>query len=158
MGKIVLLHLRPGDKRTLENLLRTEKDARLRQRYQYVLLCFKRPTREVAKDVNLSERQLRRIISFYRKSGIDGLKYGKPTGRPSRLSDKKQERIISIIESNPQGWETKQIRDLIYKEGGILYAKRHIYRIAQKWGFAEVIPRTKSRRRNDKEVINFKKT
>ncbi len=152
-----LLSLRPSDKRTLQEHLRMEKDAKMWQRYNCILLCAKKPRTEVGKDIGMSYRNLQRLLSAYKKRGIDGLQYKIPPGRPSRLSERKQQKIISIIESNPQGWETKQIREIIQKKGGVLYTKRHIYRIAQKWGFAEVTPRTKSRRQNEKEVRLFKK-
>ncbi len=158
MGKTVLLRLRKGDKGVLEKLLRTEKDARMWKRYQSMLLCSKKPRKEVAEQVGMTPRNLEYLMTAYGKEGIGGLRYKTPPGRPSRLSKRKQERIISIIESNPQGWDTKHIWEIITKKGGITYTKRHIYRIAQKWGFAEVVPRTKSRRQNEIEVKKFKKS
>ena len=157
MGKTVLLHLRKGDKGILEKLLRLETDAKMWKRYQSIFLCSKKPRKEVADQAGMTYRNLEYLITAYRERGIEGLKYKKPPGRPSELSKKKQEKIISIIESNPQGWDTKHIREIIMTKGGVTYTKRHIYRIAQKWGFAEVVPRTKSRRQNETEVKNFKK-
>ena len=157
MRPIELLTLPKRDKKRLETLLRIEKDAKMWRRYNILVLCSRIPRHKIVDEMKISLRGIGRITAVYKKHGLDGLKYKKPPGRPSKLSKKKQEKIISIIESNPQGWDTKHIREIVIERGGVTYTKRHIYRIAQKWGFAEVVPRTKSRMQNDIEVKHFKK-
>lgn len=157
MGKIVLLHLRPGDKRILENLLRTEKDAKMWQRYNCILLCVKKPRKEVGKTIHMSYRNLQRIVLAYKEKGIEGLKYGKPTGRIPKIPEQKVEKIIKILDSNPYGWETKNIRDTIIKQTGVTYTNRHITRIAHKWGYTKVVPRPRNRRMSPSALYQFKK-
>jgi len=152
-----LLLLRPGDKRILEKFLRTERDVRMWQRYQSILLCSKKPKKEVAKTVNMTYRSLNTLTTAYKKKGIEGLKYKKPPGRTPKISEEKRTEIISILDRNPQGWETKQVKELIIKKTGVVYTDRHITRIAHKWGFARVIPRPKNRRMSPSALYQFKK-
>jgi len=71
---------------------------------------------------------------------------------------KTQEKIVKIIDSYPYGWSTKQIQKLVSERCGVRYSKRQVYRISQRWGFAEVTPRPKSNRRASKSTVyRFKK-
>lgn len=151
------LSLRPSDKRNLQDHLRTEKDAKMWQRYNCILLCTKKPRREVAEEINMSYRNLQRIVAAYKKNGIDNLRYKIPPGRPPEISEEKRKEIISTIDKNPHGWETKQIKELIIKETGVVYTNRHITRIAHRWGFSKVVPRPRNRRMNPSKVRYFKK-
>lgn len=152
-----LLSLRPGDKRILEKLLRTERDSKMWQRYQSILLCSKKPKKDVAKTVNMTYRNLNTLTTAYKKKGVKGLRYKKPTGRTPKISEEKRTEIISILDKNPEGWETKQVKELIIKKTGVVYTNRHITRIAHKWGFAMVIPRPRNRRMSPSAVYQFKK-
>jgi transposase len=157
MGKTVLLHLRPGDKRILEKSLRTERDAKMWQRYNGILLCVRKPRKEVAKELRMTYRNLQYIIASYKKKGIEGLKYRKPPGKTPKITEEKKEKIIKILDSNPYGWETKNIRDTIIKQAGVTYTNRHITRIAHKWGYAKVVPRPRNRRMSPSALYQFKK-
>ncbi|MCW6159778.1 MAG: winged helix-turn-helix domain-containing protein [Candidatus Micrarchaeales archaeon] len=157
MRPAVLLALRKGDKGRLKGLLHREKDVKMWQRYRLILLCSKRPRRDVAKEANMSYNHLGLIVAAYSKDGIEGLRYKTPPGRPSEIPEKKKEKIISILESSPYGWETKRIKETIIKETGVVYTDRHITRIAHKWGFAMVVPRSENRRMSKPAVYQFKK-
>lgn len=152
-----LLSLRPSDKRTLKDRLRTEKDAKMWQRYNCILLCAKKPRREVGTEINMSYRNVLRIVSTYKRKGVDGLYCKIPTGRPPEISEEKRTEIISILDKNPEGWETKQVKELIVKKTGVTYTNRHITRIAHKWGFSRVVPRPRNRRMSSSAVYQFKK-
>jgi transposase len=129
-----LLSLRPGDQRILEKLLRTKRDSKMWQRYRSILLCSKKPKKDVAKTVNMTYRNLNTLTSAYKKKGVKGLRYKKPPGRTPKISEEKRTEIISILDKNPEGWETKQVKELIIKKTGVVYTNRHITRIAHKWG------------------------
>lgn len=152
-----LLTLRKGDKRILEKRLRTEKDAKMWQRYNCILLCVEKPRKEVADGIKMSSRNVQRIISAYKKGGIEGLHYKIPSGRPPEISEEKRKEIISILDRNPQGWETKSVKELIIKKTGVSYTNRHITRIVHKWGFNRVVPRPRNRKMSPSAVYQFKK-
>ena len=150
-----LLTLRKSDKVKLEGLLHVERDAKMWQRYNGILLCTKKPRKEVAKDLRMTYRNLQIIVKAYKKKGIEGLKYGKPTGRIPKITEEKKEKIIKILDSNPYGWETKNIRDTIIKHVGVTYTNRHVTRIAHKWGYTKVVPRSRNRRMSPSALYQF---
>ncbi|MFZ0512390.1 MAG: winged helix-turn-helix domain-containing protein [Candidatus Nitrosopolaris sp.] len=41
-----------------------------------------------------------------------------------------------------QGWTTKQVRDIIFRECGVRYHYTHVYRILHKWGFKQKIKKS----------------
>ncbi len=157
--KPVPLSLSKKEKELLEAALHDEKNVRQWKRYK-AILCraeINNPL-EVARIAGIEKRQLDRYVEAYRKNGISSLKIKKQTGRPSSIPEKKREKIVEIIDSNPYGWSTKQIQNLVYEKSGVKYSERHTYRLAQKWGFAEVVPRPKSKRQASKSTIyRFKK-
>jgi len=152
-----LLSLRPSDKRNLENRLRTEKDVKMWQRYNCILLCAKKPRYDVGDEIHMSYRNMQRLVSAYKRKGIAGLAYKIPPGRPPEISEKKRKEIVSILDGDPEGWETKKVKELIVKKTGVIYTNRHITRIAHKWGFAMVVPRPRNRRMSPSAVYQFKK-
>ena len=152
-----LLTLRKGDKRLLQEHLRVEKDAKMWQRYSCILLCTKKPRKDVAEESNLDYSTINRFINAYKQSGVEGLKHRKHPGRPPKVSEERRKEIVSIIDSNPYGWETKRIKELIVKRTGVVYTDRHVTRIAHKWGFAMVVPRPRNRRMSPSAVYQFKK-
>jgi transposase len=152
-----LLILPKGDRGKLMELLRTEKDAKMWQRYQSILLCSKKPKKEVAKMVNMTYRNLNTLTTAYKKKGIEGLKYRKPPGKTPKITEEKKEKIIKILDSNPYGWETKNIKDTIIKQAGVTYTNRHVTRIAHKWGYTKVVPRPRNRRMSPSALYQFKK-
>ena len=153
------LSLSKKEKEHLEALLQSEKNSKQWKRYKSILARAEvNDPPKVAKIIGISTRQLDRYTETYRKDGIDGLKIKKQTGRPSSIPEKKREKIVEIIDSNPYGWSTKQIQNLVYEKSGVKYSKRHTYRLAQKWGFAEISPRPKSNRQASRSTIyRFKK-
>lgn len=159
MNTPVLLSLSKKEKEQLEALLHNEKNVKQWKRYKAILTRAEiNDPEEAARITGISTRQLSRHVESFRQKGIEGIKIKKQTGRPSLVSKRKQEKIIKIIGSNPYGWSTKQIHKLVYEKSGVKYSKRQVYRISQKWGFAEVAPRPKSNRRASKSTVyRFKK-
>lgn len=159
MNTPVPLSLSMKEREQLTALLQSEKNVKLWKRYRAILVRSEvNNPEEAAKIIGISTRQLSRHIEAFRQNGIEGVKIKKQTGRPPFVSKKKQEKIVKIIDSNPYGWSTKQIQKLVSEECGIRYSKRQVYRISQKWGFAEVTPRPKSNRRaSESTVYRFKK-
>ena len=77
----------------------------------------------------------------FSKKGINGLKDKSKSGRPTEIPKELAIRIRKELLGSKQGWTTKQVRDIIFKEGGVRYHYTHIYRILHKWGFKQKIPR-----------------
>jgi putative transposase len=80
-------------------------------------------------------------LDRFSKEGINGLKDRSKSGRPSEIPKEVAVRIRKELLGSKQGWTTKQVRDTIFKEGGVRYHSTHIYRILHKWGFKQKVPR-----------------
>lgn len=159
MNTPVPLSLSTKEKEQLEALLHDEKNVKQWKRYKAILTRAEiNDPKEAARIAGISTRQLDRHVEAFRQKGIGELEIKKQSGRPSFVPKQKQEKIVKIIDSNPYGWSTKQLHKLVYEKSGIRYSKRQVYRISQKWGFAEITPRPRSRRRASKSTIyRFKK-
>jgi transposase len=77
----------------------------------------------------------------YEAEGIDGLATKPRSGHPKAMSEKRYQSIKREVTTKNQGWETKQIRELIRKKSGVLYSERHVIRIAHDWGLSLKVPR-----------------
>jgi transposase len=56
------------------------------------------------------------------------------------------------------GWTVKEVRELIRKEGHIVYTERHILRLMQKWGIRAIVPDKRLLRKASREErLAFKK-
>lgn len=77
------------------------------------------------------------------------------SGRPTEIP-KVAVRIRKELLGSKQGWTTKQVRDIIFREGRYYYT--HVYRILHKWGFKQKIPRkVHVNTASNKEKEDFKK-
>ena len=72
---------------------------------------------------------------------MEGLKNRSKSGRPSDIPEQTIYEIKNELSSGKQGWNTKQVEDLIVKKSGIRYHYTHIYRLMHKWGFKQKVPR-----------------
>ena len=55
-----------------------------------------------------------------------------------------------------RGWQTKDVQVLIKSKFGVSYGSRHIRRIISNLGFVRLVPRPRHKRRNQKDVDEFK--
>src|SRR3982750_675960 len=96
---------------------------------------------QVARDLHQSKSWASGWLKRYDKEGIEGLKTRQKSGRPSELTEEISYQIKKELKESNQGWTTKQVEELIIKKSGIKYHYIHIYRILQKWGFKQNVPR-----------------
>jgi transposase len=74
--------------------------------------------------------------------GVAGLKNKPKSGRHPDIPKEILHEIKSeLIASIKQGWTTKQVTNRIIRKTGIKYHYIHIYRLMQKWGFKQKVPR-----------------
>ena len=80
-------------------------------------------------------------LDKFSKEGVGGLKDRSKTGRPPNIPEELAMRIRTKLLESKQGWTTKQVNDIIFRESGKSYHYIHIYRILHKWGFKQKVPR-----------------
>ena len=93
-----------------------------------------------AKELHRSRTWASDWLARYREEGIEGLRDRPKSGRPPELSQEVVLKIRKKLKESRQGWTTKQVNEMIVKEGGIQYHSHHIYRPLHKWGFKQKVP------------------
>jgi len=143
----------------LSNASKKEKDGNILRRIQMVLYTFKGETiREVEERMQCPHS----LVIYWKKryvlEGLDGLKTRKKSGKPKLISRRKEEKLKKMIsvEDTKNPWTTKRVCELIKKETGIIYTRRHVQRILHKWNFNLLVPRpTFWQKASGEEIKNF---
>jgi len=137
--------------------LKRIKDPVIQNRLLMVRDAFHQPLRDVAASYGCTHGKVDYWKKRYEKSGLLGLYTKKQTGRPKKIS-KKQEIILrrTVRKHNiKQGWQTKQIRQLIHEESGVKYSFRQAIRITQSWGLGKIKPRPRYAFSKQEDRDNF---
>lgn len=112
----------------LDELYRTTKDVRLRQRAQLVLLAAEKGlvAAEIGEIVRLSEESVRRWLKRYVAEGIEGL-YDQPRpGAASAITDEYRTQMVSAVRRRPRSldlpfsmWTCQRLADYLAEATGI---------------------------------------
>lgn len=118
----------PEQLETLDELYRSTKDVRLRQRAQVVLLAAENGmvAAEIGGIVRLSEESVRRWLKRYMAEGIEGLKDDPRPGRPGDVTAKYVIRLLEAVRRRPRSldlpfslWTCQRLADYMAEETGI---------------------------------------
>lgn len=144
----------------LEDLYKTEPDPDVKERLLLVLKVKGDemiPAR-IAKELHRSRTWASDWLTRYKKEGVQGLKDRPKSGRPPKVTPEIVVKIKKRLKESKQGWTTKQVNEMIVKEGGVYYHRIYIYKLLHTWGFKQKVPRkvhVNTASREDKE--GFKK-
>ena len=88
----------------LDELYRTTKDARLRQRAQMILLAAEQKQRSqaIAEIVRKNERTVRRWLKRYSAEGIEGLKSRPRPGKPRKVTIDYRDKLMATVRRRPR--------------------------------------------------------
>jgi len=112
----------------LEELYRTTKDVRIRQRVQIVLLAAEKKlvAAEIAEIVRLDEQSVRRWLKRYIAEGIEGLKDAPRPGAPATVTEEYRAKLVSAVRRRPRSigqpfslWTCQRLADYLAEETGI---------------------------------------
>ncbi len=95
----------------------------------------------VVKDLHRSKPWASYWLDRYNTAGIEGLRNKPKSGRPTELPKDVILKIRKKLSENKQGWSTKQVNNMLVKEGGVQYHYTHVCRLLHKWGFKQKVPR-----------------
>ena len=127
----------------LEHLYKTESDPDVKERLLLVLKVKGDemiPAR-IAKELYRSRTWVSDWLTRYKKEGVEGLKDRPKSGRPPKLTPEIVVKIKKRLKESKQGWTTKQVNEIIVKDGGVCYHHIYIYTLLHKWGFKQKVPR-----------------
>lgn len=141
-------------KSELEALYRGEKDPKVRERLLFVLrvegdgVIPAHAAKELHRSKPWASYWLER---FSEEGGVDGLRDKPRSGRPTKLPSEVALQIRKELSESKQGWTTKQVGELIAREGKTSYHYTHVYRLLHRWGFKQKVPRKRHIKTASKE-------
>lgn len=92
--------------------------------------------REVAEELGVDSRSVRRWVQIAEKQGVDGLRARPVQGRPSKLSAAQKRKLVRFFQKDPKReWRRDKIAWLIEKAFGITYSPAHLSRVLRSLGF-----------------------
>lgn len=120
-------------------------------------------TEEIRQNTGMCINTVRETIRKYKDGGLKALKAqtpGRKKGSGSLLTEEQSRKIQSIIiDRTPEQlrfpfalWTRKAVKELIYREFGIVIAVRTVGDYLKKWGFTSQKPAKVSRRQNSEAV------
>jgi len=127
----------------LEERYRSESDPKLKERLLLVLEVRgdgELPA-HVSKQIHRSKPWASYWLDRYDKEGVASLQDRPRSGSPSKLPPEISVKIKKKLKESKQGWTTKQVNDMIVREGGVQYHYTHVCRLLHKWGFKQKVPR-----------------
>jgi transposase len=144
----------PTDRDQLQQLLRTEPNAKQRDRYRVVMLAAsgqdgRELTREqIAQQVGRSRQFVDQWVKRYRDGGVENLRPAKQPGRRPMLNADEQEQLRQMLDAGPQPGRDprsvffgQDIRDLIRHRFNKLYSLSGTYALLDRLDYRWLCPR-----------------
>jgi transposase len=99
---------------------------------------------EAAPLLNLSPRQVQRILAAYRKEGAAAVVHGNRGRKPKhRIGDEVRQQVIALAREPYEGCNQQHLRDLLAEREGIVLSRASVHRILQE---AQLLPESKRRK------------
>lgn len=136
---------------------REETDCDVRERLLMVVWSSEGVSSyEVGRRLNCPHSKVLYWTARFEKEGLSGLKTRSRSGKPPKLPEDSEKRIREIITSG-SGWQTKTVKEVIYRESGITYSQRHVVRLLHQWGLEQITPRKRHPMASEEEQREFEK-
>lgn len=149
----------------LANLVRTQKDGRVRQRLRAMKFILQGQTiPQVARRMDISERPLRKWIHRFNKEGPKGLHDAPRPGQPPKIKavqiEKFKQRIRQGVTEtdNVCSLRGKDLQKILQKEFKAHYSLGGTYFLLHRLGFSCLCPRQKHPQADVHEQETFKKS
>lgn len=132
----------------LEEIYKTTSNRRLRNRVQAVLLTYQGRTQaEIAADLLVDERTVRRWLEAWRQGGLDGLHIQWAPGAPARIDGAVAEEVIDWVRKGPAAcglnranWTSGELAEHLRRTKGIRVAERTMRAFCQRHGIRPYRP------------------
>jgi transposase len=149
-----------GDVSRLEELVRAERNALQRDRYRAVLLALQgEQALAIARALGRSRRSVQDWVYAYRDGGIETLKPGKSTGRPTKLPREMEQVFKQRVKAGPTEADGgvctlrgQDIRRILEREFGVSYTLDGVYDLLHRLKLSCLAPRPRHRK-NDPEAM-----
>jgi len=149
----------------IANRVRTEKDGRIRQRLRAMKFISQGQTiPQVAKQMDISERPLRKWLHRFNKHGPSGLCDAPRSGQPPKLNTKRIEKLKQRIrkgvteQDNVCSLRGKDLQQILQKEFNAQYSLGGTYFLLHRLGFSCLCPRQQHPQADIHAQETFKKS
>jgi transposase len=153
---------RPGDVAELTRRARAEHNALQRDRYRAVLLALDgQEAVAIAAALGRSRRSVQDWVYAYRDGGIDDLRPGRSTGRPTKLPREREAELRARLDAGPlpsDGVCTLRGRDVVRileQEFGVRYSLDGAYDLLERLGYSCLTPRPLHEQADPQQVEQF---
>ena len=132
----------------LEEIFKTTNDRRLRNRVQAVLLTFRGRTQgEIAADLLVDERTVRRWLEAWRRGGLDGLRIRWAAGAPARIAGAQADEVLEWVRKGPAAcglnranWTSAELAEHLRRTRGVHVAERTMRSFCRRHGIRPYRP------------------
>jgi len=152
----------------LEKIMKKEKNRRLYERYQAIMLHLKGYTNiKIAEIIGRSNLTIGTYVKRYQEVGIAGLEISYSPGAPRRLTPEQEERIYEIVIhhtpakfgiKSEMNWTAPLLREWIYREWGIVYKDRAVLNILHRLGFSHTRATYTLEKADEQKQQSFRET
>ena len=107
---------------------------------------------QAARVLELSVRQVRRLLASYRSDGLAGLVHGNAGRQPAhRTADELRDRLATLARTTYEGVDRAHLADLLAEREGITIPERTLRRILDEAGVAKARERRRARHRSRRD-------
>lgn len=114
---------------------------------------------EVARELGVDRRSVRRWKAAYNKEGMQGIRAKPASGRPPRLRAKQREKLKRLLLKGAVAsgfstdlWTCPRIAKVIQARFGVRYHVDHIGRLLRALGWSPQIPQRRAKERDEVEI------
>ena len=149
----------------IKNLVRKEKDGRIRQRLMAMKFISQGQTiPQVARRMDVSERPLRKWLHRFNKQGPNGLSDAPRSGQPPKLKSEQIERFKQRVrqgiteQDNVCSLRGKDLQAILQEEFNAQYSLGGTYFLLHRFGFSCLCPRQRHPKADIQAQEAFKKS
>jgi transposase len=144
----------PADPQRLKDLIRSQSNAKQRDRYRVVLIAgeglgeqSQLEREQIAAAVGRSRQFVDQWVGRYRKSGIEALVPKRQPGATPKLTIQEQQELCRMLDAGPAPQEALAayngpiLREKIEKHFGKVYSLTGVYKLLHRLGYNDLMPR-----------------
>jgi len=148
----------------LWDLYRDEKDGRMKERYHAIALMHElKSAPKVVKVLGRVRNTVWEWATAFNEGGIDGLRYAKPPGARSRLTDEEKEQLKADVIAGPRAlgydfsnWDGKSLSHHIKRSFDVELGVRAVQKLLKSMGFTRQKPDVAYAKADPEAQVQFK--
>lgn len=152
-----------GDAERLEEMIRTERNAKQRDRYRMVVWSLRgRQKQEIADGLGVAMSTVELWVYRYRDGGLGALRPRRSPGRRCRLTPEQREQLRQRLDEGPRPEDGvctlrgEDVRRIIAEQFGVEYSLQGAYDLLHRLGYSCLVPRPRHEKNGPRVMEQFK--